>query len=80
MMVVEDESSAFNSPIALMASLDDEDKNEESFIDVQQNLKDYSKKDLRAHANILIDEYHNMIIENESLDSSAMLGLITSQE
>lgn len=56
MMVVRDESSSFNSLFTLSATSDHEDEDDKILLDIQQNLQDYSKKELRALANILIEE------------------------
>ncbi|XP_070023300.1 uncharacterized protein [Nicotiana sylvestris] len=58
MMVADNGSSEYESIIALMAkSDDDEDKEDDKlrFLDVQRNLKTYSKKKLMSLANVLID-------------------------
>lgn len=60
MMEFEDESLSFDSLFVIMAASNDEDRDEESFLDVQQNLKGYFKRELRAIKNVLIDEYHGM--------------------
>nr|XP_016435111.1 PREDICTED: uncharacterized protein LOC107761400 [Nicotiana tabacum] len=70
MMVDDNRSSEYELIFALMAkSNDNEDKEEDevSFLDVQRNLKTYSKKKLMSLANVLIDAYHNLINEKNSL-------------
>ncbi|XP_075078888.1 uncharacterized protein LOC142164630 [Nicotiana tabacum] len=70
MMVANNGSSEYESIFALMAkSDDDEDKEEDevSFLDVQRNLKTYSMKKLMSLANVLIDAYHSLINEKNSL-------------
>ncbi|XP_019250864.1 PREDICTED: uncharacterized protein LOC109229765 [Nicotiana attenuata] len=67
MMVVDNE---YESIFALMAQFDnDEDKEEDevSFLDVQRNLKTYSKKKLMSLANVLIDAYHSLINDKDAL-------------
>ncbi|XP_075093696.1 uncharacterized protein LOC142173016 [Nicotiana tabacum] len=70
MIVADNESSEYESIFALMAkSDDDEDKEEDgvSFLDVQRNLKTYSKKKLMPLVNVLIDAYHSLINEKNAL-------------
>ncbi|XP_070013229.1 intracellular protein transport protein USO1-like [Nicotiana sylvestris] len=70
MMVADNGSSEYESIFALMAKSDDDEDNEEdevSFLDVQRNLKTYSKKKLMSLANVLIDAYHSLINEKNSL-------------
>lgn len=49
---------------------DGENGNEVSLHDIQQNIKDYSYKDLRSLASVLIDAYPNLINENESFEKN----------
>ncbi|XP_070053638.1 uncharacterized protein [Nicotiana tomentosiformis] len=70
MMVVDNESSEYESIFALMAKSDEEEDKEEdevSFLDVQRNLKTYSKKKLMSLKNVLIDAYHSLINEKNAL-------------
>ncbi|XP_070022898.1 uncharacterized protein [Nicotiana sylvestris] len=67
MMVVDNK---YESIFALMAEFDDDEDNDEdeiSFFDVQRNLKTYSKKKLMSLANVLIDAYHSLINEKNTL-------------
>ncbi|XP_019244387.1 PREDICTED: uncharacterized protein LOC109224256 [Nicotiana attenuata] len=67
MMVVDNE---YESIFALMdQSHNDKDKEEDEacFLDVQRNLKTYSKKTLMSLANVLIDAHHSLINEKNSL-------------
>ncbi|MCE3214874.1 hypothetical protein HAX54_000193 [Datura stramonium] len=50
-----------------MAKLDGEDDEEVNFLDIQKNLKNYSQKELRILANVLIDAYHGIINEKDML-------------
>ncbi|XP_070054604.1 uncharacterized protein [Nicotiana tomentosiformis] len=45
----------------------DNDDDEINFLDVQKNLKSYSKKKLISLGNILIDAYHNLINDKNAL-------------
>lgn len=54
MMVVEDEESVFNSLFALMEKSDDKDDEEVTFLDIKENLKDYSLKEPKSLDSILI--------------------------
>ncbi|XP_070049073.1 uncharacterized protein [Nicotiana tomentosiformis] len=71
MMVADNNGFSKNESIfALMAKSDDDKDNKEdevSFLDVQRNLKTYSKKKLFSLANVLIDAYHSLINEKNSL-------------
>ncbi|XP_070020719.1 uncharacterized protein [Nicotiana sylvestris] len=70
MMVADNGSSEYESIFALMAKSDDDEDNEEdevSFLDVQRNLKTYSKKKLMPLENVFIDAYHSLINEKNSL-------------
>ncbi|XP_075083606.1 uncharacterized protein LOC142167341 [Nicotiana tabacum] len=70
MMVVDNGSSEYEPIFALMAKSDDDEEKEEdevSFLDVQRNLKTYSKKKLMSLANVLIDAYHSLINEKNTL-------------
>ncbi|XP_070040062.1 uncharacterized protein [Nicotiana tomentosiformis] len=70
MIVADNGSSEYESIFALMAKCDDDEDKEEdeiSFLDVQRNLKTYSKKILMSLANVLIDAYHSLINEKNTL-------------
>ncbi|XP_070015295.1 uncharacterized protein [Nicotiana sylvestris] len=69
-MVVDNESSEYESIFVLVAKYDDDEDKEEdkvSFLDIQRNLKTYSKKKLMSLVNVLIDAYYNLINEKNSL-------------
>ncbi|XP_070019484.1 uncharacterized protein [Nicotiana sylvestris] len=65
-MVVENETTEYESIFALMAQPDDDD-DEVNFLDVQRNLKSYSLKKLMSLANVLIDAYHSLINDKDAL-------------
>nr|XP_009767892.1 PREDICTED: putative receptor-like protein kinase At3g47110 [Nicotiana sylvestris] len=69
MMVVESESTEYDSIFALMSKSDDEEDNDDevNFLEVQRNLKTYSQKKLVSLANILIDAYHILINDKDAL-------------
>lgn len=69
MMVVESESTEYDSIFALMSKSDDEEDNDDevNFLEVQRNLKTYSQKKLVSLANILIDAYHILINDKNAL-------------
>uniref|UniRef100_A0A1U7VLS7 Uncharacterized protein DDB_G0283697-like n=1 Tax=Nicotiana sylvestris TaxID=4096 RepID=A0A1U7VLS7_NICSY len=70
MMVVESEETEYDSIFALMAQSDDDeddDDDEINFLDVQRNLKSYSHKKLIFLANVLIDAYHSLINDKDTL-------------
>ncbi|XP_070013120.1 uncharacterized protein [Nicotiana sylvestris] len=70
MMVADKGSSEYESIVALMAKYDDDEDKEEdevSFLDVQRNLKTYSKKKLMSLANVLINAYHSLINDKNAL-------------
>jgi len=63
MMAAERKAAKYESIFALMAKSDEDeedDDDEVNFLDVQRNLKSYSKKKLVSLANVLIDAYHNL--------------------
>ena len=66
MMAVESEAAEYDSIFALMAKSDD-DEEEVNFLDIQSNLKSYSQKKLISLANILIDAYHSLINDKNTL-------------
>ncbi|XP_070049763.1 COP1-interactive protein 1-like [Nicotiana tomentosiformis] len=70
MMAVKSEGADYDSIFALMAKSDDDDDNDDdevNFLGVQRNLKSYSQKELISLGNILIDAYHNLINDKNSL-------------
>ncbi|XP_070017337.1 uncharacterized protein [Nicotiana sylvestris] len=70
MMVVENETTEYYSIFALMAqSNDDEDDNGDkvNFLDVRRNLKSYSPKKLMSLENVLINAYHSLITDKDTL-------------
>ncbi|XP_070003059.1 uncharacterized protein [Nicotiana sylvestris] len=70
MMVVENETTEYDSIFALVAqSNDDEDVDDDevNFLDVQRNLKSYSPKKLMSLANVVIDAYHSLINDKDAL-------------
>ncbi|XP_070035017.1 uncharacterized protein [Nicotiana tomentosiformis] len=69
-MAVESEGADYGSIFALMAKSDDDEDNDDdevNFLDVQRNLKSYSQKKLISLANVLIDAYHSLINDRNSL-------------
>ncbi|XP_070055307.1 uncharacterized protein [Nicotiana tomentosiformis] len=66
MMAVESEAAEYDSIFALMAKLN-EDEDEVNFLDVQRNLKSYSQKKLITLANVLIETYHSIINDKNTL-------------
>ncbi|XP_016458822.2 uncharacterized protein LOC107782451 [Nicotiana tabacum] len=71
MMAVESEAAEYDSIFALMAKSnedeEDDDEDEVNFLDVQRNLKFYSQKKLISLSNILIDTYHSLINDKNTL-------------
>ncbi|XP_070010367.1 uncharacterized protein [Nicotiana sylvestris] len=70
MMAVEIEENEYDSTFSLMAQSDDDeddDNNEISFRDVQINLKSYSPKKLMSLASVLIDAYHSLVEDKDTL-------------
>ncbi|XP_070047414.1 GRIP domain-containing protein RUD3-like [Nicotiana tomentosiformis] len=71
MIVVKSEATEYDSIFALMAQSDDDedddDGDEVNFLDVQRNLKSYSPKKLMSLANVLIDAYHSLINDKNTL-------------
>ncbi|XP_070030757.1 uncharacterized protein [Nicotiana sylvestris] len=70
MMAVEGKENEYDSTFALMVQSDDdedEDNKELNFRDVQRNLKFYSHKKLVSLARILIDVYHSLVEDRDSL-------------
>ncbi|XP_070036408.1 uncharacterized protein [Nicotiana tomentosiformis] len=65
-MTVESEAAEYDSIFSLIAKSDDDD-DEVNFLDVQRNLKSYSQKKLICLANILIDVYHSLINDKNTL-------------
>ncbi|XP_070028718.1 uncharacterized protein [Nicotiana sylvestris] len=69
-MAVEVKENEYDSTLALMAqSYDDEDNDnkEVNVRDVQRNLKSYSSKKLMSLASVLIDAYHSLVEDRDSL-------------
>ncbi|XP_070002032.1 uncharacterized protein [Nicotiana sylvestris] len=70
MMAVEVEENEYDSTFALMAQSDydeDGDNKEVNFRDVQRNLKSYSSKKLMSLVSVLIDAYHSLVEDRDSL-------------
>ncbi|XP_075079879.1 uncharacterized protein LOC142165163 [Nicotiana tabacum] len=70
MTAVESDANEYDSIFALMAQSDndEEDDNDEvNFRDVQRNLKSYSPKKLMSLANVLIDAYHSLVDDKDTL-------------
>ncbi|XP_070013875.1 uncharacterized protein [Nicotiana sylvestris] len=70
MMAVEGEENEYDSNFVLMAYSDDDeddDSKEVNFSDVQRNLKSYSPKKLMPLASVLIDAYHSLVEDRDSL-------------
>ncbi|XP_070057389.1 uncharacterized protein [Nicotiana tomentosiformis] len=70
MITVESGYRERDSIFALMTKFDDDEDNEKdevNFLNIQRNLKNYSKKILMSLANILIDAYHSFINEKNVL-------------
>lgn len=70
MMVIEDKCLGFDSFYSFMAKsyVEDKDDEEESFLDIQKNLKSYSLNELRSLASVLIDAYCDLTKEKEPLN------------
>ncbi|XP_070057172.1 uncharacterized protein [Nicotiana tomentosiformis] len=69
-MAVENEANKYDSIFALMDQSDDDeddDNDEVNFRDVQRNLKSYSPKKLMSLANVLIDAYHSLVSDKDTL-------------
>ncbi|XP_009625595.2 uncharacterized protein [Nicotiana tomentosiformis] len=70
MMAVENEANEYDSIFALMAQSDDDeddDNDEVNFREVQRNLKSYSPKKFMSLANVLIDAYHSLVSDKDTL-------------
>lgn len=67
MFMIEDESTKSKSSLAFMVKSEDKEDDEIIFFDVQNNLRNYSKKELRLLSSVLIDVFQNHVIEMESL-------------
>ncbi|XP_070010318.1 uncharacterized protein [Nicotiana sylvestris] len=70
MIEVKGEENEYDSTFALMVQSDDDeddDNKEVNFRDAQRNLKSYSPKKLISLASILIDTYHSLVEDRDSL-------------
>ncbi|XP_070029098.1 uncharacterized protein [Nicotiana sylvestris] len=70
MMAIEGKEIEYDSTFALMAQLDDDEYNgnkEVNLRDVQRNLKTYSPKKLMSLANVLINAFHSLVEDRDSL-------------
>lgn len=43
-----------------MDKIDNEDNKVITFLDIKKNIKNYSLKELRCQANVLIDDFHDI--------------------
>lgn len=55
MMVMEDDVQVFDSLFSLMADIDDDEDEPVTFLDIKENLKNYSPSKLRSLAFVLVD-------------------------
>ncbi|XP_070019885.1 uncharacterized protein [Nicotiana sylvestris] len=70
MMADESEENEYDSTFSLMAQSDDNEDDANKYVNfrhVQRNLKSYSPKKLIFLANVLIDDYHNLVEDKDDL-------------
>lgn len=70
MMVVKNDVQIYDSLFVLMAKSDDDENEKATILDIKNNLKDYSPKELRSLAIMLIDYECDLTKYKESLSKN----------
>lgn len=65
--MLEDNVQVYDPLFALMDKSDDDDDDKVTLMDIKENLKNYSLKELKFLATILKDTFNNLIKDKECL-------------
>lgn len=70
MIVIEGDVQIYDSLFVLMNKLDDDEDNKITLLDLKENLKNYSLKELNSLSTVLIDTIYEFTKDKESLNKN----------
>lgn len=72
MMAIEDDVQIYDSLFALMAKSDNKENDKVTLLDIRENLRYYSLKELRSLDTVFIDYIFELTKENDLLNKTLM--------